>query len=204
MEKICSEFTRLTLAQYRLQSSTDSIHLCKSWLQICMISHPECTPKRTSFTPTRLLEVSFGSKSILRLRSSTDFLGMKPHYVALSSVWDSHHDFFQLGKTLFENQTVDVDKLPPKFAKAISAVNLLDRRYLWIDSLCINKDNIEEMCFTIRDMAQIYQNADVTLIFSGNEGVVNVRDKVLPRTNSKAVPQSLQSDTNIFSTNRSN
>jgi len=203
MDKICSEFTRLILAQYRLQVNTDDIRSCQSWLQICTVSHPECTPKRSSFTPTRLLEVSFSSKPILRLRSSTDFIDRKPQYVALSYVWDSDHDFVQLGKSLFENHTVDVDRLPPKFAKAISAINQLDRHYLWIDSLCINKGDIEKRCFTISDMAQVYQNADVTLIFGGNKGVGGVTDKVISRTNSKAVTRSLQSDTNLFFTNRS-
>lgn len=185
LDKICSEFTRLTLAQYRLQASTDGIRSCKTWLQICTVSHLECTTKRTSFTPTRLLEVSFSSKPVIRLRSNADFPGMKPQYVALSYLWGSDNHFLQLGKSLFENRSVDIDKLPPMLVRAISAVNLLGHCYLWVDSLCINQDDIEERYITIRNMAHIYQSADVTLLFGGDESTENARDETLIRKKSK-------------------
>ena len=184
LHKICSEFTRLALAQYRVQASTDGIRSCKSWLQICTVSHRGCTTKETDFTPTRLLGVSFGSKPILTLRSLTDFQGMKPRYAALSYVCYSDGHFFSFPRSLVENHTIGVDELPPKLAKAISAVHQLGCQYLWVDSLCINQDDIAKGCFTIEDMAQIYQNADVTVMFSGSANFGDVKDKVLSRTSS--------------------
>ena len=186
LDKISLEFSRLTLAQDRLQASIDKISLCRIWIDSCKTSHQKCSLKRSSFMPTRLLEISFNPKPILQLRSLADFYGTTPNYVALSHVWAADNLFHKFGRNIFENRSVDIDKLPTKFAKAISACYKLERRYIWVDFLCIDQDDSNEKFSAIREMDKIYEQADLTIAISGHEFLGDVTEKTLSCKSSNA------------------
>ena len=186
LDKISLEFSRLTLAQDRLQASIDRISLCRIWFDSCKTSHLKCSLKRSSFTPTRLCEISFNPKPMLQLRSLADFYGTTPNYVALSYVWGGDNLFHKFGRNIFENRSVDIDKLPTKFAKAISACYKLERRYVWIDFLCIDQDGSSEKFSALREMDKIYEQADLTIALSGHENLWDVSEKTLSRKSPNA------------------
>lgn len=45
--------------------------------------------------------------------------------------------------------------------------NTIEHRYIWMDILCMNQDNSDELKTKIRHMGKIYANADVCLAFPG-------------------------------------
>lgn len=185
LDKISLEFSRLTLAQHRIQANIDRISLCRVWIDSCNTSHLKCSLKRRTFTPARLLEISFNPKPMLQLRSLADFYGTTPNYVALSHVWAGEYLFHKFGRNIFENRFVDIDKLPTKFAKAISVCYKLERRYIWVDFLCIDQDDSSEKFSAIREMDKIYEQADLTIALSGHENLWDVSEKTLScKTNS--------------------
>ena len=53
--------------------------------------------------------------------------------------------------------------LPATFQHAIQVVRSLGFRYLWIDSLCIVQDSVQDWSSESIKMAQIYENAAITL-----------------------------------------
>ena len=186
LDKISLEFSRLTLAQDRLQASIDRIDLCRIWIDSCKTSHPNCLSKRSSFTPTRLLEILLDPRPMLQLRSLADFYDTTPDYVALSHVWAGDNLFHKFGRNIFENRFVDIDKLPAKFAKAISACYELERRYIWVDFLCIDQDDSSDKFLALREIGKIYEQADLTIALSGHENLWDASEKVQPRTSSNA------------------
>jgi hypothetical protein len=116
---------------------------------------------------------------MLQLRSSADFYGETPNYVALSHVWSGVNLFHGFGRKIFENRSIDIDKLPAKFAKAISACHKLEHRYIWIDFLCIDQDDSSEKFSALREMDKIYEQADLTIVLSGHENLWDVSEETL-------------------------
>lgn len=91
-------------------------------------------------------------------------------YAALSYVWGSSNT----GRCGNNTGTKDRAALPralPRVVKdAISVVQLLGLRYLWIDKYCIDQDNLVEKHYQIRNMDSIYKGAEFTIIAAaGND-----------------------------------
>jgi len=116
---------------------------------------------------------------MLQLRFSADFHDKTPNYVALSHVWGCDNLFHRFGRNIFENRSVDIDKLPAKFAKVISACHKLERRYIWIDFLCIDQDDSSGKFSALREMDKIYEQAEFTIVLSGHENLGDISEKTL-------------------------
>jgi len=56
-----------------------------------------------------------------------------------------------------------LDKLPQTFRDAIIIVRAIGLRYLWIDSLCIIQDSLEDWHFESSRMAEVYTDAYITI-----------------------------------------
>jgi hypothetical protein len=87
-------------------------------------------------------------------------------YVALSYVW---------GRTGSDGEAKDSGNLPVIFPAtirdAITVTKILKYRYLWIDRYCIPQQNDKERHAQIRQMDQIYQNAELTIIAAAGSDV---------------------------------
>ncbi|VUC25826.1 unnamed protein product [Clonostachys rosea] len=61
-----------------------------------------------------------------------------------------------------------VQRVAPNLYHALSSLRVFDRsRFLWVDSLCINQDDVRECSQQVALMAKIYANAERTVIFLG-------------------------------------
>jgi hypothetical protein len=69
--------------------------------------------------------------------------------------------------------TIPQDALPQTLQDAVRVARELGLVYLWVDSLCIIQDDIEDKAIEIGRMAAIYQNASVAIIASRAESVDN-------------------------------
>lgn len=96
-------------------------------------------------------------------------------YVALSYVWgnispytlrqsevryDPPHD-----RNFDKSYTIlDRDALPRTIRDAMFAVACLGERYLWVDSLCIVQDDVDDLNQNLRQLHRIYSGATLTIV----------------------------------------
>lgn len=91
--------------------------------------------------------------------------GQQAKYVALSHCWGA----FPLWVTTTKNQVLpSFTQLPGNFQDAIIITRMLGFQYLWIDSLCILQDSAEDWAIECKNMASIYQNAEITISVRDN------------------------------------
>ncbi|KAI9774021.1 MAG: hypothetical protein M1839_001905 [Geoglossum umbratile] len=148
--------------------------LLRSWIEKCTTHHGDRCNRKTNQQVTEfdivLIEVS--SRQLVR-RSLTD------RFVALSYVWGKGTELrlksFDTGnghssdalKTSRRNQP-DRSRLPKRVPQtvedAITFVQWLGEKYLWIDLFCIDQNNPSEMQTQINAMDRIFSSAFVTLI----------------------------------------
>ncbi|KFA49859.1 hypothetical protein S40293_01328 [Stachybotrys chartarum IBT 40293] len=73
-------------------------------------------------------------------------------------------------------------ELPRSFQDAIWLANQLGIHYLWIDSLCILQDDVEDWARKSAHMGEIYQNATITIAATqANDSSKGFLDKTLER-----------------------
>lgn len=146
----------------------------KLWLQECRETHKYCSASHEPFAPGRLLDL--GTTTVtrdLKLVQSRDILSERPTYVTLSHCWGSSPESStkttksnlqeRMSKILFES-------LPLTFKDAVQTTRGLGVRYLWIDSLCIIQDSLEDWEEEVAIMGQVYSQSLITLTasISGN------------------------------------
>jgi hypothetical protein len=128
-----------------------SIKIIEDWLSSCSGLHgAKCRPAWTQELPDiKLVDVS--TREIVQPpKGSFD-------YLALSYVWGGvNQESYQLGSKLV--------KLPQTIEDAIDLVQKLGKRYLWVDSLCIDQSDKKDIERQIKKMQDIYCGAYVTVI----------------------------------------
>lgn len=113
-------------------------------------------------------------------------------YVALSYVWGNQvtlqttksniHELRQAGSLSARRSPVPIAET---IRDAMGIVELLDERYLWIDSLCIIQDDETQKHREMDNMAMIYANASVSIMAvqgeDANSGIRGFRNISGPR-----------------------
>lgn len=148
--------------------------LVKSWLWKCCADHgAEC--QRDNAAPILTLDIyliNVQTRKFVRRRNGDRF-------VALSYVWGEgfqrtasvsvSHDYASRdqdgdGQTTLEFSQELPTFIPQTMVDAITFVNRIGERYLWIDQLCIDQTNDEEKQRQINVMDQIFASAYVTIV----------------------------------------
>ena len=141
-----------TLGGRLVKSRSFNTGVIEEWLSTCLRLHGRhCSPVYTKdLQGIRLIDV-------LKPRKIINYPGRGCEYVALSYVWGGvAQKSFKLGSTL--------GRLPQTIEDAIACVRILGKRYLWVDSVCIDQSNEIEKRDQIGRMWSIYRGAYVTLI----------------------------------------
>ncbi|KAL3301807.1 tol protein, partial [Colletotrichum asianum] len=148
----------------RSTNSSTTRRAIDGWLSSCIDSHTECQTlldSGKSFSgPTRILEILEDQNAVVLRENVT-----KMRYACLSHCWGSPEEVCQTRK---ENVQDHKDKMPfhaltVTFQDAVEICRLLDIRYIWIDSLCIIQDSPEDWGSEASRMADIYENAYITI-----------------------------------------
>lgn len=153
-------------------SSGETITTIKSWLQECSETHSECrqlhqntnSPGKLASGPRRLLHLS-GNTSHPQLRLQENDPGSEvPRYIALSYCWGGDQAFKLLNHLVQAwVKNMPYAQLPQTIKDAIQVTMDLGLRYLWIDALCIIQDSDQDKAEQISRMADIYEQAYVTI-----------------------------------------
>ncbi|KAM0491081.1 hypothetical protein ACHAP8_010969 [Fusarium lateritium] len=148
--------------------------MIKTWMsecddhEICKASLPST---RTAPLPTRVLDLTgsrdlpeSGGDIIIKLRETKkDEIGM---YTALSYCWGRDTDLhFKTTHATLEAHKAGIDwsTLPLVHREAILTALYLGIRYIWIDSLCIIQDSLEDWQRESAMMGSVYSNAHFTI-----------------------------------------
>ncbi|KAH8774500.1 heterokaryon incompatibility protein-domain-containing protein [Diaporthe sp. PMI_573] len=112
--------------------------------------------------PSRVIEVSAkGSPQTVKIRDSRGQFGT---YAALSYCWGICPQIRTTKSTLAEHfRGVRVSMLPETIQDAIKLCRSLEIPYLWVDSLCIVQDDLEDWHHEATQMAAIYGRATLTI-----------------------------------------
>lgn len=135
--------------------SEDCWKIVENWISTCTTEHGKCSQSATLPLPTRIIDVS-GPRPIL-VDSSTN----SGPYTALSHCWgQGHHPLSHTTSHTLNDFRVGIDlfDLPSTFRDAIEVTRRLNIKYLWIDSLCIIQDLIEDWQREAKLMGSYYQN----------------------------------------------
>jgi hypothetical protein len=142
-----------------------TIEAVRKWLQNCRCL--EKSSEQKTFKPTRLLDI--GEKEDQDYVTLIETLGTEiSSYACLSYCWGGSQPV--ICSTL-RNNTPDgwmilLHELPKTFKDSIYTLRRLGLKYLWIDSLCIMQDDINDKEREICRMPHIYKNSQLTICAS--------------------------------------
>ena len=169
-------------------------------MQECLHSHQKCNPllSKAEWWPNRLLDVGDSSEDAnVKLIITAD---SRPsgNYMTLSHCWGTAQ-FANLSISNIDElrSGIGLKTLPKTFREAISVARLFKVSYLWIDSLCIIQDSLEDWNAEASLMSEVYQHALCNIAATGagnsNGGLFFSRD---PRTLQPCKVQLVPEETN--------
>lgn len=144
------------------------------WLDDCIQFHPKCQalgkPQEEALQrlPARLLDVGpSGSHSkLVQLKEN-----VRGPYIALSHSWGKTRHIVTEKKNIESHKKgIPLDSLPKTFQDAVELTKGIGLRYIWIDSLCIIQDDMNDWKNEASKMAEVYRNARCTVAATGSKG----------------------------------
>jgi hypothetical protein len=143
----------------------------QSRLTQCQRLHNACRGPKKILLPKRVLEIQEDDKCnlIVRLTEPTD--GSQGAYAALSHCWGNSRSCVTTKLTLEDRKRgISWESIPKTFQDAIKLTSILDIRFIWIDSLCIIQDDLDDWNTESAKMADVYQLATLTLSATASSG----------------------------------
>ncbi|KAI8682026.1 HET domain-containing protein [Fusarium keratoplasticum] len=135
------------------------------WLRTCEEDHPECrgdAANRSQQAPARLIDIQSADR-ILLVETSM-LTGEKQtrrfKYATLSHCWGNTHEP-QLNKStaMTLKQGISLQELPRLYYDAVILARHLQIPYIWIDSLCIIQDSVDDWRRESSKMGSIYEGS---------------------------------------------
>lgn len=150
--------------------------IIKFWLDDCVQLHSKCQEPGKIHReevllgfPARLLDVGpfeGHSKNSVQLKED-----IYSPYIALSHCWGKTRHIVT-EKVSIENHKrgIPLNDLPKTFRDAVELTKSIGLRYIWIDSLCIIQDDMQDWKKEAAKMADVYRNAYCTVAATGSKG----------------------------------
>ncbi|KAK1635689.1 heterokaryon incompatibility protein-domain-containing protein, partial [Colletotrichum phormii] len=164
----------LRLVEDDIAPEDRALIMTRIWLDDCLSNHKDYCGKDTSgFVPTRLLDLESSDNDEVRLSTSVP---AHEKYATLSHCWGKSQ-ILTLQRANIESfrAGIQVGTLPKTFRDTISILKRLGLRYLWIDSLCIIQDSVDDWRKESITMAEVYRNGVIniaaTAASGGDEGL---------------------------------
>ncbi|KAH7364057.1 heterokaryon incompatibility protein-domain-containing protein [Rhexocercosporidium sp. MPI-PUGE-AT-0058] len=156
--------------------SANSASIVLQWLEECR-NHENCPPQTEVPLPTRVIKISDMPGTNPSLWTTC---GIPGKYIALSHCWGSSVPVTTTLETLKAHESeIILTDLPQSFRDAIDTAQMLGFMYLWIDSLCIIQDSVQDWASECSKMALVYANA--TLVVAAAAAVDSTRGFLNPR-----------------------
>lgn len=158
------------LIRHRLcDNSQVDWQLMEAWLTDCRLTH-HCKIVQNYVLPTRLVCMGLDGSNI-RVQQ-TDNLPNDTKYCTLSHVWGTF-PITKLKEGNFDQfeKSLPVQDLSKTFTDAIAVASRLGYNHIWIDSLCIIQDSIDDWRTESSLMSKVYSFSDLNIAAaSANDG----------------------------------
>jgi hypothetical protein len=158
------------------------------WLNRCLREHNACrTHLKTRVLPRRLIQIGPPGTSLRTRLVETDQLPLSTQYIALSHRWGTE-TFFCLKQANINNlkQNIPLWRLSKVFQDAIVVLRRFGMLYIWIDSLCIVQDQLEDWQTESSKMGDVYRNSLLNIAATGfrdgRNGLFVERDPLVMHT----------------------
>ncbi|CAI6305489.1 unnamed protein product [Periconia digitata] len=181
-----SELSIKKLAMPTTQQNQIEIELLRIWARECQLEHSLCrsgwgglTRKRRQKTRSYTLRViDCSNKKVVVAKGEC-------RYATLSYVWGQTDQYTSRKQdiltTVDEEQIIDLSErtLAETVADAILVTKEMGIRYLWVDTVCIVQDDLEEKKETLSAMDEIYKQSVLTIVAAtgthANVGLAGIR-----------------------------
>ncbi|KAI0520854.1 heterokaryon incompatibility protein-domain-containing protein [Xylaria bambusicola] len=149
----CRAFPTLDYHPVERTDSERSIENLKSWIRACAENH-SCFPKDDPMLPVRVVKVTEDRVRVV------DQHGLRGRYMTLSHRWGIN-ETFALTSLNFNLMTEPIpwDSIPRIYKESIELTRALGIEYIWIDSLCIVQDDVEDWKREAGKMKLVYGNS---------------------------------------------
>ncbi|KAF4620085.1 hypothetical protein G7Y89_g14739 [Cudoniella acicularis] len=148
--------------------SQECLDLGHTWMQQCLGKHPNCPPFEAKWVLTRLIKVFDVSKVQL---VDTTFFEMLVSYYALSYC-RGKESVLTMTRALLETFKISIPfkDFPYTIQDTIQVVYRMGGNYIWVDSICIIQDDLEDWKREATTMCDVYQNVLLTTVTLGASG----------------------------------
>lgn len=145
--------------------------IANNWMSNCTENHDLCKNNGDGTLPTRLISIAGESLRLVLTSKCLD----RPRYAALSHSWGSYNVIkLTSGNLDTYMEALPVERFPRTFKEAIEIIKKFGLNYLWIDSLCIIQDSVEDWQNESALMSSVFGGSTVTIAASsardGTEG----------------------------------
>ena len=140
-----------------------TVETVRKWASECSSSHVDCQVPLCPPLPTRVLDLGPSDTcSEVKLLITS---GAKFPYIALSYCWGNAENMIKTTKSSITEYIKEIPwvSLPKTFQDAIHLTRALKIRYIWIDSLCIQQDDLQDWERESTNMAAVYSNSYLTI-----------------------------------------
>ncbi|KAI0414526.1 heterokaryon incompatibility protein-domain-containing protein [Xylaria grammica] len=136
--------------------------IVQSWIAECVRDHKKCRDDAGAELPSRWLDIGTKQHPVIRVVTSTK--GQMGTYACLSHCWGGKIQC-TLNELTMEKFSTSIPEsiLPSIFREAISISRRLGIGRLWIDSLCIQQDSLEDWQDESSKMGQYYSNCFICI-----------------------------------------
>ncbi|KAK5651028.1 hypothetical protein OQA88_1800 [Cercophora sp. LCS_1] len=143
-------------------NSGEVLDKIEGWIEECLSpSHEFCTAPAEAELPTRVIDVGTRDSPVIRL---VEPLGKAARYVCLSHCWGKEQIITTKKATIQERLAgIRMEELSKTFQDAVILTRRLGVRYIWIDSLCIIQDDLEDWEVESAKMCSVYSEAYLTV-----------------------------------------
>ncbi|RSL56746.1 hypothetical protein CEP54_008649 [Fusarium duplospermum] len=144
-------------------SMEEKCAIIKSWFTECVSHHAECTPPTHQY-PRRLVEMGTDGTNLRLVDTTKHEIGEKVRYATLSYCWGPMRPLATTKDNveLFSN-SIPVEFLPRTFHESVAIIQQLGIRYIWIDSLCIIQDDLDDWTREAARMKDVYAGSSITV-----------------------------------------
>ncbi|KAI2472294.1 HET-domain-containing protein [Annulohypoxylon bovei var. microspora] len=158
---------RLNLDISPYTGDEDAWRTTQSWLSVCLQTHTSCNRRDTGYLPSRLVQLNNAAAEPTFCVVERNYVDSQSPYLTLSHCWgaESAKPRLKLTRSTLEwlSKEQPCRTLPKTFRDASEVAGRLGIRYLWIDSLCIFQDSVEDWRVESSSMQDVYGNAFLSI-----------------------------------------
>ncbi|KAK8128436.1 HET-domain-containing protein [Apiospora sp. TS-2023a] len=152
-------------------SSPGALGRATQWYSDCINKHPKCMSLSAAgnYMPTRLLDLSCGISKIRVILTKEE--KPVPGYATLSHCWGgSNRSILLQGNLTQLRERIAPEYLSRTFREAIEVAGKLGIDYIWIDSLCIIQDSLDDWTRESSHMEDVYSHGLINIMATASTG----------------------------------